>query len=350
MDNGQVVKRISVSFVTGFLGSGKTTLIASLLQQPDMSGTAIVVNEFGAVGLDDAILAQTTGDNPVALLANGCMCCVADDELSATLLKLTQRTKPRPNRIIIETTGLADPTNLLHKIMADPRLRPLVRLDAVITTVDAVNGLQNLHDTPVARRQAAMADRRLVTKSDLADHCAVECLENELRTLNAGSDILRVNHGDIAAHKLFGTSLIDSKTGRADVGRWLNAAAHRTGAGHTPAHSESGHAQTHFSGSHGEGMGTWLIEAGRPTDWERLSPRMGVIITRYGDLLLRLKGVIWTTGDNRPLVINGVQRIFHTPIRLEKWPGPPRTALVAIGGEGARAAVEMMQSALDDLS
>src|SRR5262245_61271742 len=159
------VERIPVSIVTGFLGSGKTTLIAALLRQPAMSGTAVIVNELGAVGLDDAIFAETLDRRDIGLLANGCICCTPGDDLALMLLRLTRLTENRPRRIVIETTGLADPVPLLHKLMGHPRLRNAIRLDAVVSTVDAVNGLRNLDDQPVALNQAAIADRRIITKS-----------------------------------------------------------------------------------------------------------------------------------------------------------------------------------------
>ncbi len=347
MENRDVSNRIPVSFVTGFLGSGKTTLLAALLKQPEMAGTAIVVNEFGAIGIDDVVLAEAAGDNSVKLFANGCMCCVVDDELSVTLLKLTHRTDPRPTRIVIETTGLAEPTAILHKIMADPRMRGQVRLDAVIATVDAINGLQTLSDHPVARRQAAMADRRIITKADMVDSKTVENLEAALRALNAGADLCRVTCGAISAKKLFGISLINRETGKADLNRWLNPAAHRILDAQTLNEHALGDSHVHFSGGHGGGMGTWLIERERPIDWVLFSRLAGEIVKQYGDLLLRLKGVVWTRDDERPLVIHGVQRIFHAPMRLNKWPGSPGTALVAIGSDGAGRAVELLRQALE---
>ncbi len=348
MPERDAIARIPVSFVTGFLGSGKTTLISALLVQPEMAGTAVIVNEFGAVGIDDAILAETVGVGSVKLLANGCMCCVSDDELSVTLLNLAQRAVPRPTRIVIETTGLAEPTKLLHKIMADPRMRSLFRLDGVITTVDAVNGLQTLHDHPVARRQAAMADRRIVTKTDSADAKTVQALEAALHALNANADILQVVNGAISATKLFGMSLIDPATGRADLDRWLNPAMQQNDGPHTQQQFRDGGPHLNFSGSHGDGMGTWLIEGVRPVDWTRFSPRVGEIIKQYGDLLLRLKGVVWTSDDDRPLVIHGVQRVFHAPIRLNKWPGSPGTTLVAIGSAGAKRPAELLVRVLEE--
>ncbi|XAT59958.1 GTP-binding protein [Rhodobacteraceae bacterium Araon29] len=347
-----------MSFVTGFLGSGKTTLISALLRHPDMHGTAIIVNEFGAVGLDDAIFAQTTRSEDIKLLANGCMCCVADDELAITLLQLIHRAERIPTRIVIETTGLADPANLLHKIMIDPRIRPFVRLDGVITTVDAVNGSKTLINEIVAQRQAAIADVRMITKSDLADANSVAMLEEQLRALNAGAEILKINHGKISADRLFGRALVDPKTGNPDLPKWLNADAHRLNTAIQGKHERlpKSDARIHFSGdylgttgtSHGANVGTWLIEETIPVDWKILSPRIGAVLEKFGDKLLRLKGVVWTVDDPRPLVIHGVQRIFHAPTRLEKWPNAPKTALVAIGNLCLEPAVGILTTALQE--
>ena len=154
--------------VTGFLGSGKTTLIASLLKQRAMDGSVVVVNELGAVGIDDAIFAETVDASNVMLLANGCLCCTAGDDLVVTLRWLTQRS-PRPRRIVIETTGLADPMPVLLRLMTDTRLQGALSIQGIVATVDAVNGVRNLEDQPIAIRQAAVADLRIITKSDLVE-------------------------------------------------------------------------------------------------------------------------------------------------------------------------------------
>ena len=337
-----MVDRTPVSIVTGFLGSGKTTLIASLLRQPDMAGTAVVVNEFGEVGIDDAIIAEVVGREEVLLLSNGCLCCTAGDDLTETLLDLTTGRKGRsaPRRILIETTGLADPVPMLHRLMADPRLRDAIRLDAIVATVDAINGAANLDSQPVAARQSAVADRRVITKSDLVGASQVMELTNRLRGLNPGADIRIVVHGQIAADQLFGASLYDPKQGKADVDRWLGLEGHRT-AGHD-------HTSQDEEPAHGQSVRTWLIEEARPVDWTALSDRLRDIVDRHGDVLLRLKGVVWTTDDPRPLVIHGVQRLYHRPVRIEQWPGRPRTSIVLIGSEGALAARRLIAEALAD--
>ena len=298
-----------------------------------MAGTAVVVNEFGAVGIDDAIFAQSVDAENVLLLANGCLCCTAGDDLAATIWSLARRAD-RPRRIVIETTGLADPAPVLQRLMGDPRLAQSTRLDTVVTTIDAVNGSGNLDDHPIAARQCAVADRRVITKSDLAVPDDVETLKERLQALNPGTDILQVDQGRIDADDLFGASLYDSKAGRADIDRWLNLDAHRAdGRGHDH--------ETHS-------VGTWFIEEGRRVDWEALSQKLGGIIRRHGDLLLRVKGVIHTTGDPRPLVIHGVQRLFHPPVRLLEWTSEPGTKIVIIGDKGASEIVGRIAEALAD--
>ena len=253
-------ERIPISLVTGFLGSGKTTLIAALLKQPAMAGTAVVVNEFGAVGIDDAIFAQSVDAENVLLLANGCLCCTAGDDLAATVWSLARRAD-RPRKIVIETTGLADPAPVLRRLMGDPRLAQATRLDTVVATIDALSGLDNLDHQPVAARQCAVADRRIITKSDIAEPADVEALKQRLRALNPGAEILEVSNGAIDADTLLSASLYDAKAGLSDVDRWLNAEAHRD-----PRMTMT----THEHGHHSSDVATWLLEEDRLVDWEAL--------------------------------------------------------------------------------
>jgi len=334
--------RIPISIVTGFLGSGKTTLIAALLEQPAMQGAAIVVNEFGAVGIDDAVFAQSLDAGNVVLLANGCLCCAAGDDLASTIWGLAMRPLP-PRRIVVETSGLAEPAPLLRRLMADPRLRQSTRLDAVVTTIDAIAGLRNLAEQPVALRQCAVADRRLITKVDLVDASQIEALSKRLFALNRGASVVEVSHGAIDASVLFGAALYDERRGRSDLDRWLNLDDHRVGG---PRRSRGVEVRFSCDEAHDPAIGAWLLEESTPLDWDRLSPRLGEVIARYGDKLLRVKGVIWTLGDSRPLVVHGVQRVFHPPARLDRWTGPATTSIVIIGDEGSAPAVESIADAL----
>jgi G3E family GTPase len=334
--------RIPISIVTGFLGSGKTTLIAALLEQPAMQGAAIVVNEFGAVGIDDAVFAQTLDPGDVVLLANGCLCCAAGDDLASTIWALAMRPIP-PRRIVIETSGLAEPAPLLRRLMVDPRLRQSTRLDAVVTMIDAINGLRNLEEQPVALQQCAVADRRLITKVDLVDAAQIAALSERLFALNRGAPVVEVSRGAIDASVLFGAALYDERRGRSDLDRWLNLDDHRAGA---PRRSRGVDIRFSCDEAHDPIIGSWLLEEFRPLEWDRLSPRLGEVIARHGDKLLRVKGVIWTLGDSRPLVVHGVQRMFHPPARLDRWTGPPTTSIVIIGDKGSAPAVESIADAL----
>jgi G3E family GTPase len=344
---GPSADRIAVSIITGFLGSGKTTLIAALLRQPDMAGTAVIVNEFGEVGIDDAIIADASNDQ-VLLLKNGCLCCVAGDDLTETIWQLAGREGDRPRQILIETSGLADPVPLLQRLMGDLRLKQVIRLDAVVTTVDAVNGLRNLDDQPVAANQGAVADRRLITKTDLVDTAAVAALTERLLALNPGAAIRSVDHGAIDAAELFGVSLYDPKKGQAQVGRWLDLEHYRAGLGlaRDTGHGHHDHGPGHVHASRGDKVRTWLIESDRPVDWDAVRARIGHVVNRHGDAMLRMKGILWTADDPRPLVIHGVQRLFHSPVRIERWAGPPRTSIVVIGTENAQDAVTLLADAL----
>ena len=339
--------RVAVSIITGFLGSGKTTLIASLLRQPAMLGTAVIVNELGAVGIDDAIIAQSTEETNVLLLKNGCLCCTAGDDLTATLLNLARRSAGSPRQILIETTGLADPVPLLLRLMSDPRLRDAIRLDTLVATVDGLNGLANLDDQPVAASQAGVADRRLITKTDLAEPHQIEALSRRLSELNPGAEIRTISHGAIQASDLLGVSLYDPERRRARLDRWLDLDRYRA---QMPQPHAGGRGMLGVSGwpAHGGSIRSWLIEHDRALDWDDLSSRIGRIVAGYGLALLRLKGVIWTTGDARPLVIHGVQRLFHHPVRIDRWPSEPRTSIVVIGDDGAGAgiAAELLAEAL----
>ncbi len=341
------IDRVPVSLVTGFLGSGKTTLIAALLRQPAMAGTAVIVNEFGAVGIDDAIFAEALGSDDVMLLANGCLCCVARDDLAATVWRLCRRPQP-PRRIVVETSGLADPAAALRGLMADPRLRQAIRLDALVATIDAVNGRRDLARQALAQRQCAVADRRIITKVDLAEPAEVAALADRLRAINPGAAVAYASHGAIDADILFGASLFNAQSGRADGDRWLAADALRR----LPLHEGKEPGSIRFSGgaAHGPSVGTWLVEETRPVDWPRLSSQLGGIVARFGDSLLRLKGLVHTAGDPRPLVIHGVQRVFHSPVRLTGWSRSPATSIVVIGDEGARPAVAAIAAALAEVT
>jgi G3E family GTPase len=211
--------RIPVTVLTGFLGSGKTTLLNHVLKQPDMAATAVIVNEFGEIGIDHLLVESATED--VVLLQSGCLCCTVRGDIVNTLTDLfVGRVKGRVpyfTRAVIETTGLADPAPVLHALFSDPIVAERYMIDGVVTTVDAVNGAGTLDRQPEAVKQAAVADRLIVTKSDLAEPALLAALEARLRALNPGAPLLRAAHGAIDPGDLFGLGLFDPQKKSVEV-------------------------------------------------------------------------------------------------------------------------------------
>jgi len=288
---------IPVSVLTGFLGSGKTTVLRHLLRHPAMEETAVVVNEFGEVGLDHH------------LLESG-------------------REVPAFRRVVIETTGLADPAPILHTLMTDPVLAEWFRLDGVIATVDAAGGSATFDRHAESVKQAAVADRLLLTKPDLVVPAARASLTARLRALNPAAPIQEVLDGAVEPTALFNAGLYDPETKSPDVRRWLKAEAYIAAKAHGDARD---HHHGHDVNRHGDGVRAFSLNSGRPVDWERFNAWIDMIIAAYGANLLRVKGLLDVTGSARPLVIHGVQHVFHPPVALDAWPeGARGTRLVFI--------------------
>lgn len=336
---------IPVSVLTGFLGSGKTTVLRHLLAHPAMDETAVVVNEFGEVGLDHHLL--ESGREDTVLLNSGCLCCTLRNDLVQTLRALfkrrARREVPAFRRLAIETTGLADPAPILHTLMTDPILAEWFRLDGVIATVDALAGAATLDRHPESVKQVAVADRLLLTKPDLAAPALRGSLADRLRDLNPAAPLLDVLNGAVEPAALFNAGLYDPETKSADVRRWLKAEAYAAaGAARDPEHShDHGHGHEdgngneeehgHDANRHGDGIRAFSLRYDRPLDWDRFNDWIDMVIAAYGANLLRVKGLLDVAGSDRPLVIHGVQHVFHPPVALDAWPDAERgTRLVFI--------------------
>ena len=337
-------ERIPVSVLTGFLGSGKTTLLSRLLRDPAMQDTAVVINEFGEVGLDHMLVESSSDD--VVVMDSGCLCCTIRGDLIDTLRNLFRRRVtgdvPEFARLIIETTGLADPAPILHTLMTDPLLAARYRLDGVITTVDGVNGLAQLDAQFEPVKQAAVADRLLITKQDLADREILDTLVERLRTINPAAPIHAVSHGEIDPDTLFGAGLYDPKTKSPDVERWLREEAYADA-------QDDHHHHHHDRNRHDDRIRAFCLIAEEPMRWDAFADWMEALIATHGEALLRVKGILNVTDTDKPVAVHGVQHVFHPPAVLENWPdGDRRSRIVMITRDLNREPVEKMFHAFVD--
>jgi G3E family GTPase len=352
---------IPVTLLTGFLGSGKTTVLNHVLKQPGMAGTAVIVNEFGEIGLDHLLVEKATDD--VVLLNSGCLCCTVRSDIVDTLLNLfTGRAAgriPDFSRVVIETTGLADPAPILHTLISDPLVAARYTLDGVVTTVDAVNGAGTLDRQPEAVKQAAVADRLLLTKTDLAAGEDASALEARLAALNPSAPLLRVAGGDVDPLLLFNLGFFDPATKSVDVQRWLRDEAFAEDHHHDGEHDDEEHDDEEHEGEehgghdpnrHDDRISAFCITRDKPISWAALSTWLDALATMRGDDLLRMKAIVALSDrPDQPVVIHGVQHLFHPPVLLPQWPSEDRrTRMVFITRDMPKESIEKTLDAFEE--
>lgn len=295
--------RIPVTVVTGFLGAGKTTLVRRFLATPEGAGTAVVINEFGSVGIDDALVRGSTDD--VTLLGNGCLCCNTRSDLQNALRNLVAErahgTLPQFTRILIETSGLADPGPILQTFATDRALGGEFHVEVVVAVVDAVGGLDTLAWSAEARKQIILADRLVIAKTDLAKAQAVKRLARRLTTLNLHAAVHTAVDGDLDPRCLL------EADATAPDGATLRAGF--------VAEAE-----------HSDGIASFVLTDDAPLSWDAFARAMETLIALRGPDLLRVKGLLNVAGCRGPVVVHVVQHLAHPPVELATWPNKDRSS------------------------
>ena len=346
-----------VTILTGFLGSGKTTLLNRVLRDPAMARTAVVINEFGEISLDHALMAAS--DDTIMVLENGCLCCTVFGDLVTTLNRLYHAREageiPGFDHVMIETSGLADPAPVIQAFLSDPTLAGLYRVAAVIATVDAVNGPDTLDKHVESVRQVALADCILLTKLDLLDPEKAKATESELtarlRRLNPAAQITRIDDPALDVGALLRAPGLDPTDAKADARAWLNAAAYeRPGEHDHTGHDHAAHEHAdHHHGLHDRDIASFCFIREQPITREALRFLLDALQQNLGPSLLRVKGIIHVAEEpDRPAVIQGAQHLLHTLSWLDRWPDADRRSKIVFITQGfERAEVEDMIAVLD---
>jgi G3E family GTPase len=346
-----------VTILTGFLGSGKTTLLNRALRDPAMANTAVVINEFGEVGLDHMLAARS--DDTIMVLENGCLCCTVFGDLVTTLNNLYHAREaneiPRFDHVVIETSGMADPSPLIQAFLSDPTLAGLYRIGTVVATVDAVNGPGTLDNHIESVRQVALADHILITKLDMIDPAQVQDAEASLiarlRRLNPAAKISRIDDPAFDIGKLLRAEGLDPADAKADARAWLNAAAYEHADAHHHDHDHAGddrddHDHHHL---HDRDIASFCFIRETPIAREALRLLLDALQQNLGPNLLRVKGIVNVAEEpGRPAVIQGAQHLLHNLSWLERWPDSDhRSKIVFITQGFDRADIEEMIALLD---
>jgi G3E family GTPase len=314
---------LPVTLLTGFLGSGKTTILNHLLRQPALSRTVVIVNEFGEIGIDHDLVESASED--FVVLQGGCVCCTVRSDLLDTLRALFQKRVRGQiaefDRVVIETTGLADPAPILNSLITDPIASARYRLDGVVTAVDAVNGWDTLDRAPEAVKQAALTDRLVLTKTDLADTETIGRLTGRLHALNPAAAVLTAANGAVDTARLFDIGLYNPQSKCLDAQRWLD---------------EESFDEHHHHGDidvnrHDDHIDAFCVTFDEPVSRQALDCWLAALAALKGPDLLRVKGLVNIEGLSGPMAVYGVQHVIHLPIPLDAWPSDDhRTRIVFI--------------------
>ncbi|MEL6197641.1 MAG: GTP-binding protein [Pseudomonadota bacterium] len=319
--------RVPVTLLTGFLGAGKTTLLNHLIRDPDAGRIAVIMNEFGDVGLDHDLIEEVTEDT--ILMHAGCLCCSIRGDLAKTMILLLSRKKRGEldfDRVVIETTGIADPGPILNTIVTDRMIAPNFRTDGVVTLADAATGLQTLDTQFEAVRQIAMADLIILTKTDLVTLEERERYERRLQDINGSAPRVSAEHGRVPTGNLFGLSAMRRGATPKDVADWLGAPSHE-------AHDED---------RHGNRIQSASIEVSDPIPANVFDLWLDTLMALRGPNILRIKGIVHVQGVDWPFVFHGVQHIFETPVPLKSWSGKGTTSrAVVIARDMAKADLQV---------
>jgi G3E family GTPase len=325
--------KIPVTLLTGFLGAGKTTLISQLVRHPDMDRVAVVINEIGEIGIDNDLVRMSSEN--VALLANGCLCCSVRTDLQETLRELFGERRagriPDFDRVIIETTGLADPAPVIQTLTSDTMICDHFRLDGVVTLVDALHAITQLQDAPEAERQAALADRLLVTKSDLVERAQFDLVTAALRAINPQADIQPCTHGVVAPAALMNIGLANARGDERTL-QFLPQ---------LQASEPEPYLAARLPRRHDPSVQTMALRFDTPFSWAAFSAAMEMLINLRGKDLLRVKGII--NVDGQAVVVQGVGHVFHPPVTLQRWPSADtQSRLVCIARNLQPQAIEAL--------
>lgn len=322
-------KRVPVFVLTGFLGSGKTTVLNHLLKQPDLARSLVLINEYGAVGLDHDLVTYSR-DDTVVEMANGCVCCTIRSDLVRTLYEAPGRFSrdgvPWFDRVVIETTGLADPAPIIQTLMREEVLQVRFSLAGVVTAVDAVNGNATLRRQPEAVKQVAVSDRLLLTKTDLVEAAELLTLKKRLRVLNPAAPQFVTSNGVVAPAELLDIGPYEPTSKITEVQTWLKGEAYEAGP-HENAHSvheEDGDDHHYGLNRHGTGIKAFCFTLDEPVSGRALDAWLEALLRWRGEDFLRVKGIVHVAELGLPMVIHGVQHIFHPPFVLKEWPSEDR--------------------------